>query len=421
MRRTLSLLAAMALALPSCTSDTGADTIRVGAIYPLSGSQGQGGIDEHRGALLAAELVNADGGVDGRPLEIVSTDVPAAEAAPGAIEDFAADGIDVVLGSYGSTISAPASETAAANDMLFWETGAVGTLTDRSEQGVRTFRMPPTGAVLGRNAIEFVHGPLAEAFGRDPRELRYAISFVDDVYGRSVAGGAMQAAHELELDVVGRFGYDVTTANYDALARRIDRSGADVLFVSAYLDDAIGLRRALVRNGVDLLASIGTSSSYCMPEFGATLGAGAVGLFASDKPSGASIDPSALRAEGADLLERARAAYDERWHEDMSPAALAGFSAAWALFAEVMPAAAGSANGALSPDAIADAALTTDLPMGSLPNGSGLRFGDPGTATAGDNVAAVAVIWEWLESGSATVVWPPGLATHEVQPLDIAS
>ncbi len=132
-----------------------------------------------------------------------------------------------------------------------------------------------------------------------------------------------------------------------------------MLFVSAYLVDAIGLRRALVRNDVDLLASIGTSSSYCMPEFGAALGQGAVGLFASDKPSGDAIDPSTLRPEGADLLARARTAYDERWHEEMSPAALAGFSAAWALFAEIMPTAAGP-----SPEAIADAALAIDLPAG---------------------------------------------------------
>ncbi len=418
MRRALALMAAALLVLPACTSSPDGDTIRVGAIYPLSGSQGQGGIDEHRGVLLAAELVNADGGVDGRMIEIVSTDVSAAEAAPGAVEDLGADGIGVVIGSYGSTISAPASETAAANDMLFWETGAVGTLTERSEQGVRTFRMPPTGAVLGRNAIEFVHGPLAEALGRDAGDLRYAFSFVDDVYGRSVADGAAQAATELGLDVAGRFGYDLASVDYDALARRIDRSGADVLFVSAYLADAIGLRRALVRNDVDLLASIGTSSSYCMPEFGGSLGADAVGLFASDKPSGAAIDPSTLRTQGADLLGRARGAYDERWGDEMSPAALAGFSAAWALFAEVMPTAA--AAGVLSPDAIADAALSVDLPMGSLPNGSGLRFGEPGTATAGDNVMAAAVVWEWLEPGRAMVVWPSELATHGVVPIGIA-
>jgi branched-chain amino acid transport system substrate-binding protein len=418
MRRALALAAVSVIVLAACsigpTGDDGA-TIRVGAVYPLSGSQGSGGRDEHRGVLLAAQLVNADGGVDGRPIEVVSTDVPAAEAAPGAVQDLHADGVDLVLGSYGSTISSPASATAADNDMLFWETGAVGMLTARSRPGVRTFRMPPTGAVLGRNAIEFVNGPLAEAFGRDPRDLRYAISFVDDVYGRAVAAGALQAAAELGLDVVGRFGYDFRTADYDALAQRIEGSGADVLFVSAYLVDAVELRRALVRNDVDLLASIGTSSSYCMPEFGEALGDGALGLFASDKPSGDAIDPATLRPDGAELLERARAAYDERWGQEMNPAALAGFSAAWALFADVMPAA-----DQLTPDAIGEAALAADLPAGSLPNGSGLRFGDPGTATAGDNVAAAAVIWEWLEPGEHMVVWPPELATHRVHPLDIA-
>ena len=143
MTRTLALVGALALAMSACSmspADPPDDAIRVGAIYPLSGSQGRGGIDEHRGALLAAQLVNAGGGVDGRPIEIVSTDVSAAEAAPGAIEALHADGVDLVLGSYGSTISAPASETAAANDMLFWETGAVGMLSRRSERGVSTFR-----------------------------------------------------------------------------------------------------------------------------------------------------------------------------------------------------------------------------------------------------------------------------------------
>jgi branched-chain amino acid transport system substrate-binding protein len=413
--RRLAALVAVAVLTASCAAIGGERPIRVGAVYPLSGSQGQGGIDEHRGVQLAAELVNADGGVAGRPVELVSVDVPAAEAASGAIGSLHADGVDLVLGSYGSTISAPASAAAAANGMLFWETGAVGMLSDGSMQGSRTFRMPPTGAVLGRNAIAFVDGPLADAFGREPASLRYAVSYVDDVYGRAVADGALEAADELGLRVVGRFGYDVATVDYDDLARRIGRSGADVLFVSAYLVDAVELRRALVRNDVDLLASIGTSSSYCMPEFGAALGDGAVGLFASDKPSGDAIDPASLRPEGADLLSRARAAYRERWGTEMSPPALAGFSAAWALFAEVMPGASD-----LTPDAVAEAARSIDLPRGSLPNGSGVRFGAPGSPTAGDNVAAAAVVWEWLVPGEHMVVWPPELATHEVRPMDIA-
>ena len=78
----------------------------------------------------------------------------------------------------------------------------------------------------------------------------------------------------------------------------------------------------------------------------------------------------------------------------MSPAALAGFSAAWAFFTDVLPQAS-----SLAPADVAAAARAIDLPRGSLPNGSGLRFGAPGTPNAGDNIAAASVIWEWVAPG----------------------
>ena len=408
-------LVALAFAAVACSAQAVPAPITVGAIYPLSGTQGPGGVDEHRGVLLAADLANADGGVDGRPIEVRSLDVGGADAAPAAVEQLHAAGIDVVLGSYGSTISAPASLATASRGMLFWETGAVGTLPMGADTGRLTFRVPPTGGTLGRNAISFTADELARGLGRDPGSLRYAVSFVDDVYGRAVADGARAELGARGLNLVGRVGYALETFDADAVARRIERLRPDVLFVSAYLDDAVAMREALVRRRVPLLASIGTSSSYCMPAFGVTLGADAVGLFASDKPSANAIDPAGLTDEAAALLARANAAYRDAYDEDMSPAALAGFSASWALFHDVLP-----ASRALTPDAIADAALAQDRPRGSLPNGSGLRFGRPGEPGAGDNIAAASVIWEWVHPGHAEVVWPPEFATHRILPLDIA-
>jgi branched-chain amino acid transport system substrate-binding protein len=413
-RKLVSALAAVAFVAAAC-SGNGPAPITVGAIYPLSGAQGPGGVDEHRGVLLAAELVNADGGIGGRPLEVSSIDVAGADAAAAAVEQLHAEGIDVVLGSYGSTISAPASVAAAARQMLFWETGAVGTLPMGADSGRLTFRVPPTGGTLGRNAIAFTADELAGGLGREPASLRYAVSFVDDVYGRSVADGAKAELVARGLDLVGSVGYDLATFDADAVARKIAGLRPDVLFVSAYLDDAVAMRRALVRHHVPLLASIGTSSSYCMPAFGVKLGTDAVGLFASDKPSANTIDPSGLTPDAAALLSRANGAYRDAYGRDMSAAALAGFSASWALFHDVMPAA-----GTLGPDAIAQAALAQDLPRGSLPNGSGLRFGPPGGPGAGDNLAAAGVIWEWVHPGHAEVVWPPQFATHEILPMDIA-
>jgi branched-chain amino acid transport system substrate-binding protein len=401
----------LALIGVACTRSDPARPITVGAIYPLTGPVSVGGVDEHRGILLAADLVNQDGGVDGRPIDVRSIDVPGSDAAAASVDALYGEGIRLVLGSYGSTIAGPASAEAASKGMLFWETGAVGMLAPGSDLGGLTFRVPPTGEVLGRAAIAFIADHVARKLGRDPSTLRFAVSYVNDAYGRSVASGAKDELSARGLRDVGDFGYDFRTVDMERFVHRIAAAKPDVLFVSAYLADAIALRRQLVAQHVPLLANIGTSSSYCMPQFGATLGKEAVGVYASDKPSATSIDPSGLPPAARALLERANAAYRARWHVDMSPPALAGFSAAWALFTDVLPNAA-----ALTPSAVAAVARAIDLPMGSLPNGSGLRFGAIGTPNAGDNVEAASVIWKWVSPGHAAVIWPRAFATAPIDP-----
>ena len=116
------------------------------------------------------------------------------------------------------------------------------------------------------------------------------------------------------------------------------------------------------------------------------------------------------------VLARARAEYRTRYHQEMSAPALAGFSAAWALFRTVMPRAP-----TFTPDALAAAALAVRIPEGGLPNGSGLELGRPGTPDAGANLRAASVIWEWVGVDQRAVVWPPRFATEPLQVLPIAA
>ncbi|HSJ51951.1 MAG TPA: ABC transporter substrate-binding protein [Actinomycetota bacterium] len=410
--RRLVAVAAVGSLLTLAACETREPALRVGAVYPLSGTQGPGGIEEYRGVEVAAELANEDGGVHGRGIQLVPVDVPGGDAAPGAIADLADRGVEIVLGSYGSTISAPAAEAAAGRGMVFWETGAVGEMTGAAA-GELVFRFAPTGAVLGRNAIEFVADRYAPLLGRDPAELRYAVTLVDDAYGRAVARGALDELRARGYVLAAELAYDPRRVDMEQLVSELAATDPDVVFVSAYLEDAVAMRREMVAQGLDLLAGIGTSSSYCMPQFGAELGEEAVGLFASDKPDQGALDPSGLTPEGRALLERAGDAYAERFGEPMSAAALAGFSAAWALFAEVLPGA-----DRLDAAAVARAANATDLPEGSLPNGSGLRFGPTGSATAGDNVLASSLIWQWQSARAPSAVWPPRFATRPIERID---
>jgi branched-chain amino acid transport system substrate-binding protein len=446
--RTAALLSALAIvaALAVGCSSGEAPPLRIGAVYPLDGSQGPGGVQEYRGARLAAEFVNDAGGVQGRRVQLHAINVPGADAATSAVSALHAEGYRLVIGSYGSTISVPAAEAAAGRGMLFWETGAIAEIDDDAAPAAASaeqassvgdaggmiggdaasipvapasdlvFHVPPTGAVLGRAGIDFMIDQYAARLHRAPSGLRFAVANVDDVYGRSVARGALDALRARGLRVVGTFPYDEHTASMAALARRIAAARPDILFVSAYVKDGVGMRRQLVRAHVPLVAAIGSSSSYCMPAFGAALGRDAVGLFASDKPDAESIDPAGLRPDARELLERASTAYRKRYGAPMSSPALAGFSAAWALFHDVMPAAS-----SLTPEGVASAARAVDVPRGGLPNGSGLRFAPAGSSDAGSNLLASSVIWEWVGVDHRAVVWPPEFATQPPEWIPISS
>jgi hypothetical protein len=88
---------------------------------------------------------------------------------------------------------------------------------------------------------------------------------------------------------------------------------------------------------------------------------------------------------------------------------IAGFSAAWVLFADVLGRAGDEAA-----SGIAAAARSLDLPNGSLPNGGGVLFSSaPGQL--GQNVRAADVIWQWQAPRVSVVVWPPVYATGQVK------
>jgi ABC-type branched-subunit amino acid transport system substrate-binding protein len=279
-------------------------------------------------------------------------------------------------------------------------------------RGRLVFRVAPSGLILGGSGIDFVVHRLAPAFHRRASSLRFAVAYVDDVYGTEVARGAMRKIRRLHLPLVAKVPYDARHFSARRVVQRLARAHPDVVFVSAYLDDGVAIRRQIVRQHLPLFANVGTSSSFCMPAFGAMLGRDAVGAFASDKPAAEYIDLHGLQPEARRLASEASEVYEDRYGEEMSAAALAGFSASWALFHDVMPEAEEP-----TPEGVSAAARRIRLPMGSLPNGSGLEFGRAGTSQAGWNLRAASVIWEWLGVEREAVVWPPSLATAQVRLL----
>src|SRR5437016_13041948 len=119
MRRVPVLLVALFVAL-ACgqTQSSSNPTPVLGAIYPLSGPQAQGGREELAGVQAALRVSHAN-----VRLQVIDATTP--EQASAAVDTLVSKyHVPAILGTYGSTLSATASERAEQLKTVYWETGA---------------------------------------------------------------------------------------------------------------------------------------------------------------------------------------------------------------------------------------------------------------------------------------------------------
>jgi branched-chain amino acid transport system substrate-binding protein len=375
-----------AAAVPS-SSSPGAP-IRVGVVLPLSGMPAELAGQERLGIQLAADLVNADGGVHGRQLVLEVRDLSDSTQAATVVAQLKAEGAPVVVGSYASDLSMAVSSAAASAGLVYWESGAVADqLTGRGMPLV--FRVGADGARLGANSAAFASTVLAPMLGQTAARLRVTIVAATDDYARSVADAA-QAGIATSGDVLAsRIDYSLSVPDWPSVMTRLVASRPDVVILAAHIPDGEAFRRAMIAANVHVGALIGSTMAQCVGDFGEELGADAIGVFASDRPTGG-FNPAALQPAARTLYDRFAAVWGEaNGSGQPSEEGLAGFTAAWALFHDVLPNAS-----ALDAASIAAAARVVDLPAGSLPNGSGLRFSSD-LARLGQNELAAAVVWQW--------------------------
>ena len=434
-------------ASPSVQAPAPTGEIRIGAVFPLASNAGGLAKEELAGVQAAADVANAEGGIDGRRIVLDVQDLEPGADAAAMMRKLSVDGATVVIGAYSSALSIPASQAASDAGLVYWEAGAVADqLTGRGLPLV--FRVGASGANLGSNSAEFAATQLAPRLGKASGRLRIAIVAANDDYARSVADAAATAARAAGTPVVATLTYDLTVPDWAGIMAQLKTASPDVIILASHIPDGVAFRRAMLAANLHVGALIGSTMAECDPDFAGDLGPDAVGVFASDRPTGG-FQPSALDPAARALYDRLAGVWASRGGGSYSPGeygttapdssppeytitgpieagsvdagpseeALSGFSAAWALFHDVLPAAAHS--GSLDAGSIATAARSIDLPTGSLPNGAGLRFSsDP--ATLGQNERAAAVIWQWQAVRSYTFVWPPTYQTGEVEFVPLA-
>ena len=385
---------------------TSAPPLRIGAIFPLAGVTATDAGDEYAGASIAAQLVNAAGGVQGRQVSLDVRDVDSVAAVPAAVRSLQADGVTVVVGAYSSQLSIPAAAAVANAGMVYWETGAVADQVT-GQGSPLVFRVGANGADLGGNSGRFVLQQLVPRFGVPAASSSAFLVTADDAYAHSVANGVRTALSAGGMPVAGEAVYNPFAPNWAPVIAQVRAAHPAVLLLSSHVPDGVAFRRAFLAAGLQVKAFVGTTMAQC-DAFGAALGADAVGVFASDRPEDG-FNESALNSAARALFDRFAQVWSQQRGGPPTEEAISGFSAAWALFDQVLPHAQG-----FGAQAIAVTARTLDLPEGSLPNGAGVLF-SVAPAQLGQNLRAAADIWQWQAPRHYVVVWPATYATGPLQ------
>ena len=372
------------------------EEIRIGAIYPRSGSLALLGEESWRGAEIARQERNEAGGILGRQIVFVNADAPNANAARSEAERLISQqGLRLLIGTYSSALSMAASEAAARRGVTFFELGAIADgITQRGYETV--FRTNPTAAMFVEAQVAFLRDWMAPALGKTPGELRIAIAHEDSDYGTSVAANMQAAARRMGLNVVSVQPYASTSTDLSSVILRLRTANPDVILAVSYAQDSILLQRQAYELGLRARV-LGTGGGHSLTSFYEALGQLAEGVFNVDFTQ---YEVNTAFTPGLEeFIARYRATFGENPRSGHS---LANYMGAHVLFDIIE-----RAGGSLDPAAIRAATLAYEREPGTTATGWGVKFD-----ANGQNTGAVPFVTQW-RNGKLVTVWPEGAAVME--------
>ncbi|WP_366922229.1 ABC transporter substrate-binding protein [Metallumcola ferriviriculae] len=374
------------------------EPVKIGTLYPMSGSMALLGEESFRGAELARLVRNEQGGLWGRPIDFVKADAPDANAAQAEADRLITkEGMELILGSFSSSLSFAASEVAERNGVSYWELGAISDpITERGFQYL--FRTNPTAATFAKVEVKFINEVVAPKLGVNPGDLKIAIAHEDSLYGSTVAGYIEEYAKEGGLSVGLVQPYNSKAVDLSSVIMGLKKYDPDVVLAISYITDAILFWRQAKEYDFSPKAFIGTGGGHTMKDFQDALGSDVNGIFNVD------FTQYAVNRDFTPGMDEFIELYKKTYGEEpRSGHSVANYMGAMVLF-DVLEKA-----GSMDPDAIRKEALAYEKELGTTPTGWGVKF-NPET---GQNELGEPFVLQWTEDGLVTV-WPEGAAVKEL-------
>ena len=286
----LSTAACVLMALSAPAMGVAGDTIKFGVAGPHSGDLASYGLPTVNAAKLVIDKVNANGGINGKQVEmLVEDDVCKPEIATNTATKLVSDGAEVVLGHIcsGATIAAmPIYKDAG---ILVVSPSATSDELTLSGNYPNFFRTIAPNAAQSPTMIDFAVDKLGLT--------KIAIIHDKGDYGKPLAEGAKKYVEQKGKGKVVLFeGITPGAMDYSAIVQKIKQSGAQVVVFGGYHPEAskiVGIMKKK-RLGTAFVSDDGVKDDT----FIKVAGESAEGVYATG-PQDNSANPMAAEAKEA--------------------------------------------------------------------------------------------------------------------------
>ena len=234
---TVSALASILLLLVAAAASSAEVAIKIGALYPTSGSAAVFGVPAQIGHDMAVEELNAAGGLLGRRVITIARDtkLKPATAAAAAKELITKEGVDVLVGSLSSAVGLAIAEVARTERVVFVASIAKTIQLSTTKKHDYVFRTAANTDSEGRGIARVV-GMIG---ARKVCHLQF-----DYAYGHDLGAGFKKAlgVEAPEAEIVLDLKIKLGTTDYNAYIAQVIGSDCDCvasgLWGSAFINIA---------------------------------------------------------------------------------------------------------------------------------------------------------------------------------------
>lgn len=364
-----------------------AETVNIGALYPVTGSLAQIGQGCVAAAKLAVEMVNEAGGIKslgGAKLNLIVSDVQSDTTVTRTETDRLITGnkLSAIHGCYASALTLIASEVAERAKVPL----LTGSSSDQLNKG-RRFTFTPFA-----RASQFAQTQLqmSKLLGDKPR---VAVIFENTAFGTSTSNGLRELAPGEGVEIVMFEAYSAGFADASPLINKVRASGANALFAVSYLNDLIQIVRTIKQVGLNIAIN-GGSGGFVIPDFYKNVGKLADGL----------QGVAHWNHDSDESAQKVNAEFKKRTGEFLFEYA-GGLIAQTFMIADALERAASA-----DPQKVREALATLDVSSGyaAMCPGGKVKFGPDGK-----NIYAHPVGVQW-QNGDLASVFPPSDARAEL-------